>query len=72
MEKKLKHLFDYQNFQKNPRMMAMIADAEGRYGTALSDDDLSCVNAAGEPETPVIPPRLPVGLIIPEGPDDED
>ena len=50
----------------------MIADAEGRYGTALSDDDLTRVNAAGEPETPVIPPRLPVGLIIPEGPDDED
>lgn len=72
MEKKLKRLFDYQNFQKNARLAAMISEAEDRYGKAISDDELTCVNAAGEPEAAVRRLHLPVGFVIPEVPADED
>lgn len=61
MEQKLKRLFDYQKFQKNPRLKAMLADAEGRYEGSLSDDDLELVSAAGEQI-----PDGPIGLVIPE------
>lgn len=47
MEQKLKKLFDYQKFQKNPRLEAMLSEAEGRYDSGLSDDDLELVSAAG-------------------------
>lgn len=53
MERKLKKLFDYQKFARNPRLEAMLAQAEGRC-TALSDDDLSIVSAAGEPTPPPV------------------
>lgn len=72
MEKKLKQLFGYQTFGKNDHLAALIADTESRYENALSEDDLAFVSAAGEAETPVRPPRLPVGVIIPEVPADED
>ena len=48
MEQTLKRLFDYQEFQKNPRLEAMLAEAEGRYEGGLSDDDLALVSAAGD------------------------
>lgn len=48
MEKKLRQLFDYQKFQKNPRLEAMLSEAEGRYDSGLSDDDLELVSAAGD------------------------
>lgn len=47
MEKKLKQLFDYQKFARNPRLDAMLMEAEGRCN-ALDDDDLGFVSAAGE------------------------
>lgn len=50
MEKKLKKLFDYQRFEKNERLEKIIEETESRYAQELSDDDLSLVNAAGEPE----------------------
>lgn len=48
MEQKLKRLFDYQKFQKNPRLEALLSKAEGRYEGALTDDDLELVSAAGD------------------------
>lgn len=49
MEKKLSRLMDYQRFESNPRLMALIAKTEARYSAqALSDDDLSLINAAGD------------------------
>lgn len=54
MEQKLKRLFDYQKFQNNPRLEAMLQEAEGRYAGSLSDDDLELVSAAGEPINPVL------------------
>ncbi len=47
-EKTLKALFEYQRYQGNKRLAALIADTESRYGQALSDDALELVNAAGE------------------------
>ena len=52
MEKKLKKLFDYQRFEKNERLEKIIKETESRYGGELSDDELSFVNAAGEPTAP--------------------
>ena len=49
METKLKKLFDYQRFEKNPELEKLIAETESRSQSALSDDDLSLVSAAGEP-----------------------
>ena len=48
MENKLKQLFDYQKFEKNAKLDALIAGAHSRYAEALSDDDLEMVSAAGE------------------------
>ena len=48
MEKKLTRLFDYQKFQGNARLAAIIGDVESRYARALSDDELELVNAAGD------------------------
>ncbi|MBQ0037200.1 MAG: hypothetical protein KBS74_00850 [Clostridiales bacterium] len=50
MENKLKKLFDYQRFEKNEKLEKLIQETEIRYAVELSDDDLSLVNAAGEPE----------------------
>lgn len=47
MEKMLNMLFDYQRFENNPRIAKMIGEAESRYSRALSDDELSFLNAAG-------------------------
>ena len=53
MESKLKSLFDYQRFEKNPRLAKLIAETESRVAAReLSDDDLEFVNAAGEFPSP--------------------
>ena len=46
--KKLTALFDYQRFERNKRLQALIEDTENRCMNALSDDDLEWVSAAGE------------------------
>ena len=50
MEELLKQLFDYQRFERNKRLAALIERAEERYGHTLSDEDLEWVSAAGEPD----------------------
>ena len=41
-------MFDYQRFERNERLQALIDDTERRCLCALSDDDLEWVSAAGE------------------------
>lgn len=53
MSKTLKRLFDFQKFEGNSALEAMIKDTETRYGLRggmqeLSDDDLMSLNAAGD------------------------
>lgn len=48
MENKLKSMFEFQRFNQNSRLAKMIEDTEAKYGTALSDEDLDFVAAAGE------------------------
>ena len=48
MTKKLTALFDYQRFENNKRLQALIDETEARYLHNLSDDDLEWVSAAGE------------------------
>lgn len=50
MEKKLFSMFEYQRFASNARLTELISDTEIRYGSALEDDALWMVNAAGAPE----------------------
>ena len=45
---KLTALFDYQRFERNKRLQALIEDTENRCMNALSDDDLEWASAAGE------------------------
>ena len=47
MENKLRRVFDYQKFNANSRLGAMIAETERRY-QALRDEDLFLVSADGE------------------------
>ena len=49
---KLTALFDYQRFERNKRLQALIEDTENRCMNALSDDDLEWVSAAGEETDP--------------------
>ncbi len=48
MENKLRSLFEYQKFEGNAKLAALIADTESRFGSEISDDDLFMVSAAGE------------------------
>ncbi len=48
IENKLKKLFDYQKFESNSRVNNIIEDSL-EIGMMLSDEDLSMVNAAGNP-----------------------
>lgn len=50
--KKLTALFDYQRFERNKKLQALIEDTENRCMNALSDDDLEWVSAAGEETDP--------------------
>lgn len=43
----LGRLFDFQKYEDNEKLRKIIADTEERYDSALSDDDLEMVNAAG-------------------------
>ena len=47
MEQKLKKLFDYQKFQRNSRLDAMLAEAEDRCAE-VDEDTLELVSAAGD------------------------
>lgn len=47
MEKKLRYLFDYQKFQRNPRLDAMLAESEGRCAE-VDEGALEQVSAAGD------------------------
>ena len=47
-QKRLTALFDYQRFERNKRLQALIEDTENRCMNALLDDDLEWVSAAGE------------------------
>lgn len=50
-ENKLKRLFDYQRFENDPRLAAMIRETESRYAAFELDDELlGMVNAAGDIE----------------------
>lgn len=52
MAGKLTGLFDFQRFQGNGRLQALIEETEGRYLNDLSDEDLEWVSAAGEQTDP--------------------
>lgn len=47
-KKELFALFDYQRFENDPVLKALIDEAEGAFCTEISDDMLSQVSAAGE------------------------
>ena len=46
----LKTLFDFQRFANNETLNALIRDTQSRTPSALTEDELSFVNAAGAPE----------------------
>lgn len=48
MDKVLKLLFDYQRFEQNERLSAMLAKAEKAGSALLNDEELEWVAAAGE------------------------
>lgn len=48
MENKIRLLFDFQKFDNNSRLAELISQTENRYGTELSDDELTQVSAAGD------------------------
>jgi hypothetical protein len=53
MEQKLRRLFDFQRFEENPRLKAMLEAAQKRTGQSgweegeLSDDEAELLSAAG-------------------------
>lgn len=51
MEQRLRNIFDYQRFENNDRLTAMLSDALERYDFSnegeLTDDDAGLLNAAG-------------------------
>lgn len=69
MERKLKKLFDYQKFARNPRLDAMLAEAERRCDRALDDNDLEFVAAAGD-STEGVPYNLLKPIKIQRMPED--
>lgn len=46
----LRELFEYQRFEGNRRLEAIIQRAESFQGESLSDEDLEYVSAAGDPD----------------------
>lgn len=48
MKDRLRELFDYQRFEGNRRLAVLIERTVFSHGESLSDEDLECVNAAGE------------------------
>ena len=68
MEQKLKRMFDYQKFQRNSRLEAMLAEAEGRCAE-VGDDALELVSAAGDDslmEYGIVEGADPVGALVVE------
>ena len=68
MEQKLKRLFDYQKFQRNSRLEAMLAEAEGRCAE-VDEDALELVSAAGDDslmEHGIVEGADPVGALMVE------
>ena len=68
MEQKLKKLFDYQKFQRNSRLDAMLAEAEGRCAE-VDEDVLELVSAAGDDslmEYGIVEGADPVGALVVE------
>lgn len=60
--KKIAQAFDFQKFQRNPKLAAITRDVESRYDkAALSDDDLELVSAAGETSMPTMNPDFLLG-----------
>ena len=57
-EKMLSALFDYQKFENEPSLAALIDETEHRYGGEIPDDELFGVSAAGE-TAPVKKPKNP-------------
>ena len=54
MEKKISLLFDFQDFEKNEELQAVIDAVHARYAARqLSDDEAEYVAAAGSPEAAV-------------------
>ncbi len=47
LDKKLKALFDYQKFENNERLGAIISKSQDRLSASLEDDELDIVYAAG-------------------------
>ncbi|MBQ0097881.1 MAG: hypothetical protein KBS62_02955 [Oscillospiraceae bacterium] len=48
MEEKLKRLFDFQKFEKNEKLSALIEETQKRYAEELSEEDLEQICAAGD------------------------
>ena len=48
MKDRLRELFDYQRFEGNRRLAALIERTAFSHGESLSDEDLDYVNAAGD------------------------
>ena len=46
---RLTQVFDYQRFQQNKRLSAIIDDVQSRYSHVLTEDELDMVSAAGVP-----------------------
>ena len=47
---KIANLFDFQKFQQNPRLAAILGDVAKCYAAvALEDDELEMIHAAGDP-----------------------
>lgn len=68
MEQKLKKLFDYQKFQRNSRLDAMLAEAEGRCAE-VDEDALELISAAGDDslmEYGIVEGADPVGALVVE------
>ena len=52
MGNKLNALLDFQKYEKNPKLQAVINSVHARYsGERLSDDEVEFVAAAGMPKT---------------------
>ena len=57
MEELLKRLFDYQKFERNPALQRVLDETAAQYeARALSDDDVSGLFAAGDPDLKVPDP----------------
>ncbi|MDD6488273.1 MAG: hypothetical protein PUG48_00445 [Clostridia bacterium] len=48
MNKALKELFEFQKFAGNSKLSELIKETEARWNSALSDEELDSVNAAGD------------------------